>query len=415
MKLSHLSVLLAAQLGLAGYLWYQNNQQVAATPLLAQQEITSLTLTKGPGKAAAPMPDQTHADHAQSNATRADNTQSAMTEPKRQPDSTSVTLQQQNGRWQLNAGSAQQPLWLAASPSKMQQLLGDLQKARLTWPLADTKDSLARFTLSDDAWQWQLKLTSANGASQTLWLGDNAGFRQQYLRRDGETAVYKIALNSYELSTAAEQWLDQNLLAVQDIVQVRGADFSLRKATGDAAGWQVSGLLPAVLPASTAATDNASTPAEPSAAEALLHNLQTLRVQGYQASLSAEAEQALQNATKLTIRTQANGNNNELLLELAKAGEQYLARRSDLNAVFRIDQSTYQSLSSTNLAALRAKAPAAVASTAPPASSSQQLLKGLQQQLQPGQTAPAQATPAQATPEQAAPAQQSAPQAAKPD
>lgn len=360
MQLSTLTVILAAQLGLAGYLWYQNNQQSEPVPLLAQAEVNSLTVIKGPGKL---PPSPTKAENDAAN----------------QADTTSqFSLERQQQQWRFNVGSSEQPLWLAANPAKVQQLLTDLQKARLNWPLADSQDSLARFTLSETAYQWQLQITAANGQQQKLWLGDSAGFRQQYIRRDGENAVYQVALNSYELSTDPNQWLDKTLLALQDIQAVRGTDFALSKGSanqpdqpGTPDDWQLSGLAPVQLTAN--ATLNSA------AAQQLLNNLQTLTVQQYQPQLSEEATEALQRASTLIISTGKTGTTEEFSLQLAKAGEQYLVRRSDIAAVFSLDQTQYDNLISVNLAKLQQTAVSEVAAQPAPA--------GPLHQLQPGQTA----------------------------
>lgn len=389
MQLSTLAVLLAAQLGLAGYLWYSNNQQTEPAPLLQHTQLQTLTLTKGPGKAdsnaAAASTDGGSQDHS----------------------GQTLTLQQQDGQWRLNAGSAEQPVWLAASTVKLQPILTDLQKARLHWPITDSKDSLQRFTLADNAYQWRLQVGNAQGQQQTLWLGDSAGFRQQYLRRDGENAVYKIALNSFELSVDPNQWLDKTLLAVKDIQAVRGADFALSKKTGSTADWQLSGLLPAQLP-----QQNAFGNPNKAAVEQLLTNLQTLTVQQYQTKPAIE-DKTWQAATELTISSGEQGDRRDVRLQLVKAGEQYLVRRSDIAAVFSLDQTQYNNLVSITLASLQQSAKDAVAATATSAvadparsgdAGSNTALKTLQQ-LKAGQTvvvAPA-TSPAAAQPQSADP------------
>ena len=379
MQVSHLAILLTAQLGLAGMLWYSNHQPTQAQPLLASNDLTELTLVKGPGK---------------TSDTAAKSTVAA-----------SFSLRQHQGHWQFNAGSADQPLWLAAKPAKVQQLLTDLQKARLNWPLADSVDSQRRFAVAPDQYHWQLQLKSAGtDAVQTLWLGDSAGFRQQYLRRDGDSAVYQITLNSYELSVEPEQWLDKNLLAFKDIQAVRGPDYSLLKTrppvtdanrTADKPVWQLAGLVPAADAATPALTQ--------SQADQLLNSLQTLTVQQHVAKPSAEATAALAQAPRLTV-TAANldGTTTELNLHLAEAGGQYLLRRSDLDAVFSTDQSLYQSLVSTNLATLSKTTEQQVANTSQ--SPGTQALDKLSQQLLPGKTAGAQpghVQPDTATPDNA--------------
>lgn len=369
MQVSHLSVLLAAQLGLAGFLWYSNNQQTEPLPLLAASELSELTLVKGPGR-----PETKPADQASSETA----------EPAPQ-----FTLRKQQKQWQFNAGTAEKPLWLTANPAKVQQLLGDLQKARLNWPLADSADSQSRFAVSPQAYQWQLQLKAAGTDSvQTLWLGDSAGLRQQYVRRDGENAIYQVALNSYELSIAPDQWLDKNQLAFKEIQAVRGPDYSLVKTHSETTGsgkpaesqrWQLTGLAPV-----TAADAPGLNQTE---AEQLLSKLQTLTVLQHLPEPSKDAAQAFSQAFRLTVSAADHqGKTADLSLLLAKVGEQYLVRRSDLDAVFSVEQSLYDSLVSTNLAKLSQTPEQQVATTEQ--SPSQRMLNNLSQQLKPGQTAP---------------------------
>ena len=369
MQVSHLSVLLAAQLGLAGFLWYSNNQQTEPMPLLAASELSELTLVKGPGR---------------SDTESADPASSDVAAPAQQ-----ITLRKQQDQWQFNAGTAQKQLWLAANPTKTQQLLTDLQKARLNWPLADSADSQRRFAVSPQAYQWQLQLKAAGTDSvQTLWLGDSAGLRQQYVRRDGENAVYQVALNSYELSIEPEQWLDKNQLAFKEIQAVRGPDYSLVKTlaetpssgkSAESQGWQLTGLAP-VATADVAGLNQTE-------ADQLLNKLQTLTVLQHLPEPSKEAEQALNQAFRLTVSAaDQQGKTTDLSLLLAKVGEQYLVRRSDLDAVFSVEQSLYDSLVSTNLAKLSQTPEQQVATTEQ--SPGQQMLNNLSQQLIPGQTAP---------------------------
>ncbi len=369
MQVSHLSVLLAAQLGLAGFLWYSNNQQTEPVPLLAASELSELTLVKGPGRPDTEPADQTSSDVAV---------------PAQQ-----ITLRKQQEQWQFNAGTAQKQLWLAANPAKTQQLLTDLQKARLNWPLADSADSQSRFAVSPQAYQWQLQLKAAGTDSvQTLWLGDSAGLRQQYVRRDGENAIYQVALNSYELSIEPDQWLDKNQLAFKEIQAVRGPDYSLVRTlaattssgkSAESQGWQLTGLAP-VATADAAGLNQTE-------ADQLLSKLQTLTVLQHLPEPSKDAEQAFHRAFRLTVSAADHqGKTADLSLLLAKVDNQYLMRRSDLDAVFSVEQSLYDSLVSTNLAKLSQTPEQQVAATEQ--SPGQQMLNNLSQQLTPGQTAP---------------------------
>lgn len=374
MKLTTLSALLAVQLGVAGYLWFSQQHLQQAEPLLADGQISQLVLQQGP------------ADNATTDTARATEGAATPAAPA------SLTLVRQDQRWWLQLPAKDNDsagLRVAAAPAKIDTLLNELGQIRLQWPVADSSDSQRRFKVASEAHQWQLSLQTPAG-TQRLWLGDSAGLRQLYLRRDGETAIYNVALNSYVLSTDLNQWLDPDQLAVKALQAVRGADFQLVKTDQQ---WQLAPAAPLTLQAATAgtrpATSAAAAPAGPlpagqlqadqAASQALADQLQNLKVQSlYQGDWPADAL-ALQLST-------AEG---DLTLSLAKTGEMYLAKRSDQQAVFRIDAALYQQLSSPTLASLQAKAgDQALASqdkTKPAASS----LTPLADKLKPGQTAPA--------------------------
>lgn len=358
MKLTTLSALLAVQLGVAGYLWFSQQNMPQAEPLLADGQISQLVLQQGPAQSTAP-----DAAQAADGATPA--------------APASLTLVRQGQRWWLQLPAKDQDsdgLRVAAAPAKIDALLSDLGKVRLQWPVADSSGSQHRFKVASEAHQWQLSLQSPAG-TQRLWLGDSAGLRQLYLRRDGETAIYNVALNSDALSTDLNQWLDPDQLAVKALQAVRGADFQLVKT---AQQWQLA-------PAAAATAEPLPTgklQADQAASQALADQLQNLKVQSlYQGDWPTDAL-----ALQLTT---AEG---DLTLSLAKAGETYLAKRSDQQAMFRIDAVLYQQLSSPTLASLQAKAgDQALASQdkTKPAAAPASSLAPLADKLKPGQTAPA--------------------------
>jgi len=219
MKLTTLSVLLAVQLGVAGLLWLNQQQIQQSEPLMADSPINQLVLQQGPAASA-----DTRQTQASETATR-------------------LTLVRQDQRWwlQLPANdNNSDSVRVAVAPAKIDTLLRELEQIRLQWPVADSADSQRRFNVSPDAHQWQLSLQSPTGTEQ-FWLGNSAGLRQLYLRRDGESAIYNVGLNSYALSTDWNQWLDPDQLAVKSLLAVRGADFQLVKTNNQ---WQLAPAAP---------------------------------------------------------------------------------------------------------------------------------------------------------------------------
>ena len=188
-----LSVVAAAQLLLAGALWWQDQQQPEARALLALD------------------PKQ-------------------LTEIKLEHQGKTLHLVHQDGAWRLPALQHE-----PARPAKITALLTELEKARLHWPVAETDASQARFEVAEDKYQW--KLTLASGASQQLiYLGSSPAFKQLYLRRDKEAEIYQQQISTLDWSTEPEQWFDRSLLQISQVNRIKLPQLELQKEAGQ---WQV--------------------------------------------------------------------------------------------------------------------------------------------------------------------------------
>ena len=60
------------------------------------------------------------------------------------------------------------------------------------------------------------RLTSAD-TERSVYLGSSPSFRKIHARREGESAVYILELNSYDAPTTENGWLDRGLMAMRDI------------------------------------------------------------------------------------------------------------------------------------------------------------------------------------------------------
>ena len=126
-------------------------------------------------------------------------------------DAQSVTLSRDadSAQWQLASG-------LPADESKVAALLDALTERDSGFAIADSAGAAARFQLGDDAFERRIRLANAD-AERAVYLGSSPSFRKIHARREGESAVYVLELNSYDAPTTENDWLDRSLLAVRNI------------------------------------------------------------------------------------------------------------------------------------------------------------------------------------------------------
>jgi hypothetical protein len=127
---------------------------------------------------------------------------------------------------------------LPVDAGKLQRMLDSLASTRSGWPVASTSDGRERFKVGDDNFNKKVVLGSGEEALKTLYIGTSPGYRQLYVRRDGEDAVYEVKLDNYEISPRNSDWLQATLLRPGgDIAALRGPGFELQKTAGK---WQVA-------------------------------------------------------------------------------------------------------------------------------------------------------------------------------
>lgn len=138
-------------------------------------------------------------------------------------DAQSVTLSRDadSAPWQLASG-------LPADESKVAALLDALTERDSGFAIADSAGAAARFQLGDDAFERRIRLANAD-TERAVYLGSSPSFRKIHARREGESAVYVLELNSYDAPTTENDWLDRSLLALRNIdaLTLYGIDFEL--------------------------------------------------------------------------------------------------------------------------------------------------------------------------------------------
>lgn len=186
-KMIALSLIAIAQVALAGTLWWHHQQQKpTAQPLLTldRHAIDSLVL-----------------EH----------------------QGERLQLVKKQGEWQL-PDLHHEP----ASPSKVSALLSELAQAELVWPIADSTTSHARLDVAADQFQWKVTLKNAE-QYQTIYFGQSPAFKQLYVRRDGENAIFQQSINTADWSTEPSDWFDSQQLQLTQISHIRMNQYELIK------------------------------------------------------------------------------------------------------------------------------------------------------------------------------------------
>lgn len=231
-----------------------------------------------------------------------------------------LTLTKQGDNWQLANG-------LPVSQSKLDGLLRDLTALKSGWPVAQSTEAQRRFSVAEEKFEQKLVLKQGDKLLHTLYLGDSPAFRQLYVRTDGDEAIYKAALNRFELSVEESAWLDKQVLRLPVVERISQGDNSLSRQ-GD--NWQLS-------------LNGESHTADSAAARELVAKLSSLSVikRAEKAPLSSEI-------TELNVQSSAR----DYQYQLVKQDDTALIRRNDIEHWFELSQSQFASLSSPDWTAL---------------------------------------------------------------
>ena len=231
-----------------------------------------------------------------------------------------LMLTKQGDNWQLTNG-------LPVSQSKLDGLLRDLTALKTGWPVAQSSEAQRRFSVADDKFEQKLVLMQGEKELHTLYLGDSPAFRQLYVRTDGDEAIYKAALNRFELSVEESAWLDKQLLRLPVVERIAQGDNSLSRQ-GD--NWQL------MLSGESHSADSA-------AARDLVAKLSSMSVikRAENAPLSSDI-------TELNVRSSAR----DYQYQLVKQDDTALIRRNDIDHWFELSQSQFEQLSSPDWTAL---------------------------------------------------------------
>ncbi len=128
-----------------------------------------------------------------------------------------------------------------ADTAQVRALLDKLAALAGGQAVAATAEAAGRFKVATDDFRRHLLLSAGENELANLYVGTSPGFRQAHARLAAEAEIVTVALTTFDLETAMEQWLDkeQLKLAEEELVAVVAADFSLRRQEEK---WHLAGL-----------------------------------------------------------------------------------------------------------------------------------------------------------------------------
>ncbi len=147
-----------------------------------------------------------------------------------------LVLARQDGRWVIPAIDD-----FPASEPKVDDLLDRLSSLRRRLPVATSEEGLARFNVAEADFEGRLTLADDDEELAVLYLGDSAGFRRQYVRAAGQTAVYEAEIGPADTPVEPDDWADRSWLREdeRDIQRILLPDVALeRDKEGD--GWHLA-------------------------------------------------------------------------------------------------------------------------------------------------------------------------------
>lgn len=296
----YLSVLFAAQIALAGALWFSARSGTTYEP----QHLLSLE-------------------------------QDAVNKIRITREGDEVTLQAVDGQWRLP------DLYdLPVDNAKLSAVLDKLTNAQGDWPVATTASSHTRFEVSPEAFQRHIHLYSSDELLGEMFLGTSPGFRKVHARNGSDEEVFALGLNVYDFPAEASAWLERGLLAFADASTIEGSDYRL---TRDGDSWQLE----------TSAKMGSQENADPAATSELdlqkaMQLAAALAVFQVTGVADDPPEFVAEDTVTLAVRAGEKSRDYEFF---AKDGQHWV-RTADRELVFTLDPNDYQRTASVGFADL---------------------------------------------------------------
>jgi len=139
-----------------------------------------------------------------------------------------VLIEKKDSQWYLPGF-----LGLPANADLLNDLLTKLKVLKVGWPVAKTKSAAERFHVEGNKYSRHLVLFSSKNDKTELFFGDSSGLSRVHVRKKSEADIYDIKLGLHLLSVTEKDWLDKNLLQINDPIEtISGKDFNLIREKG---------------------------------------------------------------------------------------------------------------------------------------------------------------------------------------
>jgi len=247
-----------------------------------------------------------------------------------------LTLTSADDQWRLSDEHK-----TLADTDKISQLLSDFTQLKPGLPVASTAGSHQQLEVADDAFQRRVTLKTNGETVADLYMGTSPGFRKSHIRRVDQDQVYAARMNTFDVPSAQNDWLDRNLLALDSITGVQSEVTELA-LVGEQ--WTI------VNPKDQSDTHEI----DQAGMDSLVSRLSSLRVNGFASPLEPdepsdaasgsdgsdvpEAPQLLTHSIKIVQ------NDTPVTLVLSRQGSNATVKRSDVAGLFSLPIGTYEAL-----------------------------------------------------------------------
>jgi len=230
-------------------------------------------------------------------------------------DESTINLQRQDATWTVASNG------LPVDVEKLDSVLDALKALQLGWAVATTDASHTQLEVADDNFQRRVSIKQGDEMIGELYLGTSPGFRRTHARRAGQSDVYSVAVNTYDLPDSTEGWLDKSLLQVTEVAAVQIDGKPLSK---DGDNWVFDG----------------SDQTDQEQASELVRSFENLRV----LDVVEEVEESVEFST-----VSVTSDNDGYEYRFGETDGSYMVARSDVDATFSISQATYDKIINAEL------------------------------------------------------------------
>lgn len=249
-----------------------------------------------------------------------------------------VTLTRSDDKWHLNDEHE-----TLAAADKIDVLVSSISDLKPGLPVASTPGSHQQLEVAAEQFQRRVSLKAGDETVADLYMGTSPGFRKSHIRQVDRDQVYAARINTFDTPADHDDWLDQNLLAFDNVTGVQSEGIELTLADEQ---WSIA------QPQNQRVTHEV----DQAAIGSFVDQLSSLRVNGFATPLEAagpsDAEPAdtdsetaeAEELTTHSITVAQNGT--PVTLVLSKKGSKATIERSDVKGLFALPVATYESLSS---------------------------------------------------------------------